>query len=138
LTEYLALFGAAFAAATVLPFYSELAVTGMLLSGSEPWLVLVWASAGNTLGALMNYLLARYLLHYQDRKWFPFNPATLDGAQRWFNRYGFWSLLLAWAPIGGDALTVVAGIMKVPLPLFLVLVGAGKTARYAALIWLLA
>jgi membrane protein YqaA with SNARE-associated domain len=136
LTEYLALFGVAFAAATVLPFYSEVAVTGMVLNGSDPWLVWAWATAGNTLGALLNYLLARYLLHYQDRKWFPVSQDQLAGSQRWFNRYGVWSLLLAWAPVGGDALTFVAGIMKVRLATFLLLVALGKGARYAAIIWL--
>ncbi|MEE4185616.1 MAG: YqaA family protein [Gammaproteobacteria bacterium] len=136
MTEYLALFGVAFAAATVLPFYSEVAVTGMVLNGSDPWLVWAWATAGNTLGALLNYLLARYLLHYQDRKWFPVSQDQLAGSQRWFNRYGVWSLLLAWAPVGGDALTFVAGIMKVRLATFLLLVALGKGARYAAIIWL--
>jgi membrane protein YqaA with SNARE-associated domain len=37
---------------------------------------------------------------------------------------------MAWAPIGGDALTFIAGIMKVPFPLFLLLTGIGKTIRY--------
>lgn len=138
MTDYLALFGVAFAAATVLPFYSEIAVTAMVLNGSDPWMVWVWATAGNSLGALLNYALARYMLHYQDRKWFPFKQDKLAGAQRWFNRYGVWSLLLAWAPVGGDALTFVGGIMKVPTTIFMLLVTLGKGARYASIIWLLA
>ena len=48
----------------------------------------------------------------------------IEKAQRWFQRFGFWSLLLAWAPIFGDALTLIAGIMRVRLGLFLLLVGA--------------
>ena len=136
--EYLALFGVAFAAATILPFYSEFAVTGMVLNGSAPMSVWAWATAGNTLGALLNYVMARYLLHYQDRKWFPFGPEKLGSAQRWFNRYGFWSLLMAWAPVGGDALTFVGGLMKVPVPVFLLLVGLGKGLRYAFVVWLVA
>lgn len=84
----------------------------------------------------MNWLLGRFLLHFQDRRWFYFKQEQIQGAQDWFNRYGFWTLLLAWLPIGGDALTLVAGIMRVRLWLFIVLVGAGKTARYVSIVFL--
>lgn len=53
-----------------------------------------------------------------------------------FNRYSLWSLLFAWVPLGGDALTLIAGVMKVPLRLFLLLVGAGKFLRYLAIVYL--
>ena len=60
----------------------------------------------------------------------------MERGQAWFERWGVWSLLLAWAPVGGDALTFVAGIMGTRLPLFLLLVGLGKGARYAVVIWI--
>jgi membrane protein YqaA with SNARE-associated domain len=44
-----------------------------------------------------------------------------------------WSLLFAWLPIGGDALTFIAGIMRVRFSLFLLLTAIGKGARYAVL-----
>ena len=101
-------------------------------------LLALWgiATAGNTAGAVLNWWLARYALHWQDRRWFPVSRRQLDRASNWFRRYGVWTLLLAWAPIGGDALTFVAGIMRVRLHLFLLLVGAGKAGRYAIVIWL--
>jgi membrane protein YqaA with SNARE-associated domain len=43
-------------------------------------------------------------------------------------------LLFAWLPIIGDPLTFIAGIMRVPFRLFLVLVGIGKAVRYAIVI----
>ena len=46
-----------------------------------------------------------------------------------------WSLLFAWLPVGGDALTFIAGVMRVRFVLFLVLVALGKGARYALIIW---
>ena len=49
-----------------------------------------------------------------------------------FLRYGTWSLLFTWLPIGGDALTVVAGVLQVNPYLFVVLVAIGKGARYLA------
>jgi membrane protein YqaA with SNARE-associated domain len=41
---------------------------------------------------------------------------------------------LAWLPIGGDALTLIAGTMKVRLSVFIILVGAGKAARYISIV----
>ncbi len=134
MVDYILLFGASFLAATVLPFYSEIALYLLVDDGASPLLLLLIATSGNTLGAVVNWGLGRYLLHYQGRRWFPATPAQIERAQAWFQRRGVWTLLLAWLPIGGDALTVVAGIMRVRLPLFLILVGLGKSVRYAIVI----
>ena len=138
MSAYLGLFFSAFLAATLVPAYSEIVFAGMVAAGYEPWSLWAWATAGNTLGSAVNWALGRYLLHFQERKWFPFRTDKLGVAQRWFNRYGVWSLLLAWAPIGGDALTFIAGMMRVPFWLFFILTAIGKGARYAILLGLLA
>ena len=134
---YLGLFFSAFLAATLVPAYSEVLFAGLLTAGYDPLALLLWASAGNTLGAAVNWALGRYLLHFQDRRWFPFRADSLGAAQRWFNRWGVWSLLFAWLPVGGDALTFIAGMMRVPFWLFFILTAIGKTARYAILLGLL-
>ncbi|ANO52640.1 YqaA family protein [Woeseia oceani] len=131
---YGGLFLTALLAATILPAYSEVLFTGLLLQGHDPLLLWLTASVGNTLGSAVNWALAVYLLRFREHRWFPFREERLGRAQRWFQRYGVWSLLLAWAPIGGDALTFVAGLMRVNFWLFLTLVAIGKAARYAALI----
>jgi membrane protein YqaA with SNARE-associated domain len=132
----LTLFLSAFLAATLLPFYSELLLVGLLAAGHDPLGLWLWASLGNTAGGALNWVLGRYLLHFRDRRWFPLKPEGLHKAQAWFNRYGLWSLLLTWLPAVGDPLTFVAGIMRVRFWLFLLLCGTGKVARYGVLIWL--
>lgn len=138
ITSYLLLFASAFLAATILPFYSEVILFALLREGGDPFSLLVVATLGNTLGAVVNWFLGLYLLHFQDRRWFYFSKAQIEKAQRWYQRYGFWSLLFAWLPIGGDALTLIAGIMRVRLWLFLVLVGSGKALRYIMVFYLTA
>jgi membrane protein YqaA with SNARE-associated domain len=128
---YLALFFSSFGAATLLPFYSEIVFVGMLELAYDPWWVWLVATAGNTLGAACNWGMGRYLSHFESRPWFPFKPASLHRGQAWFQKYGVWTLLLAWLPIGGDALTLVAGVMRVRFSLFFVLTAIGKGARYA-------
>lgn len=131
MTELTLIFFTAFLAATLLPFYSEILVVTAFLDQPETWLA-IWivASIGNSLGSAVNWLLGRYLLHYQDRKWFPFKPDQMTRAQQWFQKYGVWSLLLAWAPVGGDPLTFIAGTMRVRFWLFFTLTFIGKSARY--------
>ncbi|NEX19279.1 DedA family protein [Thiorhodococcus mannitoliphagus] len=136
ITSYLVLFGSAFLAATILPFYSEVVLFALLREGGDPAALVITATVGNTLGAVVNWLLGRYLLHFRDRKWFYFSSTQIDRAQRWFQRYGYWTLLLAWMPVGGDALTLIAGIMRVRLWVFLMLVATGKGLRYLSVVYL--
>ena len=83
------------------------------------------------------------LMHEAGINWqrsiitFPFKEKNLATAQRWFQKLGIWSLLLAWMPIGGDALTFVAGIMRVRFAVFITLTGIGKATRYGILLVLL-
>ncbi len=131
----LLLFGAAFLAATILPFSSEVVLFALLREGGDPALLVAVATLGNTLGAVVNWGLGRFLLHFRDRKWFYFDAGQIARAQRWYGRYGFWSLLFAWLPVGGDALTLVAGVMRLRLGLFLLLVGTGKGLRYVSVVY---
>ena len=133
---YLSLFFVSFLAATIVPAYSEVVFAGLLAAGHDPLMLWAWATAGNTLGSAVNWTLGRYLLHFQNRRWFPFREESLHRTQRWFQRYGVWSLLMAWAPVGGDALTFAAGIMRVRFDVFIVLTGIGKGTRYAVLLGL--
>ncbi len=134
---YLSLFFIAFLAASILPAYSEVMFTGLVAAGYDPLLLWCWATAGNTLGACVNWVLGRFLLRYQTHRWFPFKASNLNRSQQWFQRYGVWSLLMSWAPIGGDALTFIAGLMRVRFDVFILLTGIGKGIRYAILLGLL-
>ena len=62
---------------------------------------------------------------------------NLAAAQRWFQKFGVWSLLLAWLPVAGDALTFIAGMMRVHFLVFIVLTAIGKATRYALLLGIL-
>ena len=131
----LGLFAAAFGAATILPFQSEFVFVAVQADGrvSLPLIILV-ASVGNTLGSVLNYFLGLWLEHFKGRRWFPVTDAQLAKAQAWYQRYGVWTLLLSWAPLG-DAVTVIAGGMRPPFWLFVTLVAIAKTGRYVALAW---
>ena len=132
--SYLSLFFTAFIAATLLPTASE----GMLayLIQQQNNIALLWVSAtlGNTLGSCVNWWLGKELNRFKNRKWFAVSEQQLEKGQNSFNRYGRASLLFAWLPVVGDPLTFIAGIMRVPFGIFVVLVAIGKAVRYAIVI----
>lgn len=131
LTAYLTLFASAFLAATIIPAQSEAVMTAMLVAGGQPWLMLlIVASTGNVLGSCTNWVLGRWVNHFGDRQWFPVSRASLDKAEQWYRKYGRWSLLLSWVPVIGDPLTIAAGVMREPFPVFLVIVTVAKVGRY--------
>ena len=130
---YLVLFLAAFLAATLVPAQSEAVLVGLLIAGYPVWALLLVASAGNVLGSVVNWWLGGQLLRFRTHRWFPVSGPALERAQRQYQRYGSWSLLLSWVPIIGDPLTLAAGVMKEPLWRFLLLVTLAKVGRYLVL-----
>ena len=127
----IALFVSAFLAATLLPAQSELSLAALVANEAAPlWQLLAVATLGNTLGSVVNWLLGRWCMRFADRKWFPVGEASLRKAEAWYRRHGRWSLLLSWAPVIGDPLTVAAGLLREPFGSFVVLVGVAKFARY--------
>lgn len=117
---YLSIFLTAFLAATILPAQSEFVVVAAQRMDYDVWIIWWLASIGNTLGSVVNYVLGRFLVRYQDR--------------RWFERFGKWSLLMAWAPFIGDPLTFIAGMLRLTFWQFLILVFISKAGRYAILL----
>ncbi|MFH1493882.1 MAG: YqaA family protein [Pseudomonadota bacterium] len=116
------LFLSSFLGATVLPGGSEAVLYTLLkLHPQLLWLALIIATTGNTLGAMTSYLLGRL---------FPRDHHHRSIA--WLRRHGSPVLLLAWAPLIGDALCVAAGWLRINpwhAALFMLL---GKGARYGA------
>jgi len=127
------LFLAAFVAATLIPFQSEIIFAGMIVAEPERFgVILLVASVGNVLGSCLNYALGRGLMQLRVMERFRIPEDALRRAEAWFRRWGVWSLLLSWLPLG-DVLTVVAGTLRTSFWLFAVLVTIAKTGRYVVL-----
>ena len=98
--------------------------------------LLVSATAGNLLGSLITYWMGiggNALMH---KRWLGMDEQSLQRAERQFQKWGVYSLLLAWLPVVGDPLCLLAGLMRVAILPFILLVGAGKFLRYASIIFL--
>lgn len=136
LTAYASLFTAAFFSATILPASSEVVLVMLALGGKlDLTVLLLVATVGNTAGSVVGWIMGRWFARFSGRRWFPASPAQLERASGWFRRYGIWALALVWLPIIGDALTIVAGVLRVNLGIFVALAGLGKALRYAAVLY---
>lgn len=127
---YVGLFIAAFLAATILPLSSEVLLSSLLLADLSPATLIAVATCGNVLGSLTNYALGYWASMGAIQKWLKLSEEEFENAERRFQKYGLLSLCFAWVPVIGDPLTVLAGVLRVPLLWFLLLVTAGKLTRY--------
>ena len=103
----LSLFASSFLSATLLPGNSEVVLVAMLLSGvSQPRLLVLIATMGNSLGGLTNVILGRFFPLREKSRW-------QEKAVGWLKRYGAATLLLSWMPVIGDLLCLLAGWMRI-------------------------
>ncbi len=128
---YASLFISSFLSSTILPGHSEIILTAFIFLKKYPIIDLIFfASIGNILGSILNWCIGYFLTNLKDRKWFPINKLQSTRASSWFLKYGKWTLFLSWVPIIGDPLTIIAGIFRVPIHTFILIVSLAKTMRY--------
>ena len=136
LEAYSSLFISSFLSSTILPGHSEITLTTLiLLEKYSQFLLIFFASFGNILGSVINWYLGFYITKFVNKSWFPFKKKQLDKASLWYLKYGKWSLFFSWVPIIGDPLTIVAGIFRVPLVIFITIVSISKVLRYIFVVY---
>jgi membrane protein YqaA with SNARE-associated domain len=133
---YAGLFLSAFLAATILPLSSELVLSALLLGSLSPTTLVIVATTGNVLGSLTNYALGYWASKVMVKKWLRMSEDDFVRAEQRFVKYGMFSLCFAWLPVVGDPLTVMAGVLRIRLRWFLLLVTAGKLLRYVVISYL--
>ena len=129
--ELLILFLSALGAATLLPLQSELVLIHTISTQTYSIGLLIFiATLGNVLGSIINWVLGIYFEQFKKQKWMPFSTDKLVYSQKFYSKYGYWSLLLSFVPIIGDPLTFLAGLMRVNFFKFLTIVTISKLGRY--------
>ena len=130
---YITLFAVSFASATLLPMGSEaLLLYDISLGYSVFWIWLV-ATLGNTLGSVLNYMIGYKGEKYLEYKGY-LKSNQIDRYKDAFSLYGGWLILLAWMPVIGDPITLIAGVFRYNFRYFLVLVTISKGLRYLFLV----
>ena len=82
---YIGVFIASFLAATILPFSSEVVLTGVLLAGSAYWPCMVAATLGNFLGGMSCYWLGMLGKVESIDKYLNLHHINLQNVQNWID-----------------------------------------------------
>ena len=127
------LFLLSFLAATILPIGSEWLLLVMIIKGFALPAVVITATLGNYLGACTTYLIGIWGSDFIIRTVCRIDDQQLERAEKLYQKYGSWSLLLSWLPVVGDPLCLLAGAFRISIFRFSCLVFVGKLFRYAIL-----
>lgn len=132
-----AIFIMATLSATLLPMGSEPVVLAYVSTHpSAFWVAVLVATAGNTLGGAISWLMgagAHIALDKATHRQHPPHAKIL----KWLERFGPKACLLSWLPIVGDPLCAVAGWLKLPFWPCVVYMAIGKFIRYVVMTALL-
>lgn len=132
---YLGLFISALLAGSIVPFSSELVMGALVAMGLEPWLCVLTATLGNTLGGLTCYWLGRLGRIDWIEKYLGVKREKVERVQRFLQGRGALMAFFAFLPFVGEAIAVALGFMRSNLWLTTVSMFAGKLARYVAMLW---
>jgi membrane protein DedA with SNARE-associated domain len=128
-TELVMLYGGAVAAGT---FSTHVSLFGATIgSGAGAYVVIALAGTlGYLAGALVGWGIGRYggrpLLERRGR-WLHVTPDRLDRAERWFDRWDVWAVLVGpVTPVIRSFVAIPAGLFEMPLAPYAALVAVGS------------
>ena len=127
---YIGVFIASFLAATVLPFSSEVVLTGVLLAGGAYWPCMVAATLGNTLGGMTCYALGRLGKIEWIKKYLRLDITRLQRVQHWIEGRGSWTDFFVFTPGVGDFIAVALGFLRARVWPVVFWMLVGKALRY--------
>lgn len=127
---YLGLFLSSFLASTIIPISSEIVLSGLIYLGSNVWICIFVATAGNFLGGLTTY----YLGYLGKWKWVEKYMKTprekIEKFQTKIQKYGVYSAFFAWLPFVGDLIALGLGFMRINPIKVSVLMLVGRFVRF--------
>ena len=103
---------AAFLAGSFFPFSSEAVMVGLMATGLDPWVLMIYGTVGNVLGSVVNYGVGRMGKMEWIEKYLHVKKEDLDKAQRFMAGRGAWMGFFAFLPILGSAITIALGLMR--------------------------
>lgn len=107
------------------------------------FIAIAFATIGSVVGAMVLYYVGYWFGEERVRaivrnwgKWLGFKETDIDYADRWFDRYGGWAVMLCrMIPIVRSLISIPAGLRKMPLHTFLLFTAIGSATWNTLLIF---
>ena len=129
-SEYTALFFSGLISSTLFPGGSELLLIYYVKNSPDhAWSYLFAGTVGNTLGAVITYMMGYYFYWGREKTQHQHKKLT-----EYCRRYGTPTLLFSWLPVIGDVLPLIAGWFKLRFFSCLMFIFLGKALRYGIII----
>jgi len=129
---------ASFIGSTIfIPFAIEFFFPALLASGVDPYLIVITAGIGSTIGTFVNYWLGHVGSRYIKKR---VDSQRMEKAKKMMDRYGWFGLLLIITiplPLPVDGVTIIPGITRMNFLWFSLIIFFGKTLKYAFFVGLL-
>lgn len=132
---YWGMLAAAFLAGSFFPFSSEAVMIGLMATGLDPWILMIYGTVGNVLGSVVNYAVGRMGKMEWIEKYLHVSKEKLDKAHRFMAGHGAWMGFFAFLPVLGSAITIALGLMRSNIVITLIAITLGKIFRYIILIY---
>ena len=129
------MFLAAFLAGSFFPFSSEAVIIGLMATGLDPWILMIYGTAGNIMGSMLNYYIGRLGKMEWIEKYLHVKKEDLDKAHRFMAGHGAWMGFFAFLPVLGSAITIALGLMRSNIIITFIAITLGKIFRYVVLIY---
>ena len=130
---YDGMFVISFIAGSVFPFSSEAVMLGLLAMGLDPWLLVAYATVGNTLGSMFNYWIGHLGRIEWVEKYLNVKPEKLERTQRFVQGKGAFAGFFCFLPVIGSVISVVLGLMRANVAITCLSIFAGKLMRYVVI-----
>jgi len=132
--SYFGLFIATFLAGSILPFSSEIVLSGLLAIGANSTGCLLAATAGNFLGGMTCYYLGHLGKIEWIEKYLGVSDEKMQKGIKFLHGKGAYMAFFTFIPIVGDLLAVSLGYMRANIWITSVSMLLGKFARY--ILWI--
>jgi membrane protein YqaA with SNARE-associated domain len=127
----LGLFFGAFFAATVIPFSSEVLLTGVLIAGVNPIHAFFAATLGNWIGGLTSYYVGHLGRWDIIERWFGVKEEKLVKQKARIEKYGSLIAFFTWLPLIGDLLAIGLGFYRIDVIKSAIFMLLGRSIRFA-------
>ncbi len=124
-----------------IPSEAVMPFAGFLIYSEEmTWtLVALWSTLGSIVGSMASYFMGMYggrPLVLKVGKWLLLNVHHLDATERYFKKYGPWTVFICrFVPVVRHFISIPAGMGRMPIPTFLAMTIIGAVMWNMFLAW---